>query len=97
MRPPPPLHPWVTRLLFLAGGYVLRWWIADDQSGGAADDVDAPRRRRSRRRVPPPEEELKLVLVVNEGLKMGKGKIGEERTPQLHARKKSAVHAVKSR
>jgi PTH2 family peptidyl-tRNA hydrolase len=52
-------------------------------AGGDAEDVPGPRRpaqgrRPPPRRVTPPSEELRLILVVNEGLKMGKGKTGAQ-------------------
>lgn len=71
------MNKWVTRALFMLGGYVLRWWL--DAGATTEDGAESPRpaRRAPRRRVPPPQEELKLVLVVNDSLKMGKGKIGK--------------------
>lgn len=77
MLPLRPMNKWVTRALFMLGGYALRWWLDVEET--RQDDADSPRSvsRAPRRRPPPPREELKLVLVVNDSLKMGKGKIGE--------------------
>lgn len=75
MRAMPPFNEWVIRAVFLVSGYVLRWWLVDSgQAQWASDSINAPRYRRtmSARAT----EELKLVLVVNDDLKMGKGKIG---------------------
>ena len=82
MRPIPPLNKWVVRSLYLLGGYVLKWWLSAEEaraSAGSDDEQSAPssRLKASRRRPPPPAEELKLVLVVNDSLKMSKGKIGK--------------------
>lgn len=74
------MNKWVTRALFILGGYVLRLWL--DSKVSTEDNAGSPRhgrRRALRRRPPPPQEELKLVLVVNDSLKMGKGKIGKRK------------------
>lgn len=61
-------------------GWLLRWLV--ERAAAAGDDVDSegegPRVHRRRHRVPAPREELKMVLVVNDELKMGKGKIGAQ-------------------
>lgn len=82
MRPIPPLNPWVTKALFFFGGYVLRWW-ASDVAGKDDGEAQWATQRQARKprpaaRAPPPTEELKLVLVVNDSLKMGKGKTGAQ-------------------
>ncbi len=62
----------------MLGGYALRWWL--DAESAAPDDAESPRparRRAPRRRPPTPVEELKLVLIANDSLKMGKGKLGK--------------------
>jgi hypothetical protein len=74
------MNKWVTRALFMLGGYVLRWWLDAEASAQQDDGAESPRpaRRAPRRRPPTPAEELKLVLIVNDSLKMGKGKIGKK-------------------
>ncbi|GAB4821988.1 hypothetical protein N2152v2_009034 [Parachlorella kessleri] len=71
---------WLTR--FVPGvllGIALKW-LADQQQVGKADD-DGKASASSFRGVehtPAPREELKMVLVVNDELRMGKGKIGAQ-------------------
>lgn len=43
-----------------------------DESGAAPKNQSTPQGQ-----VPPAEEEIRMALVVNDGLKMGKGKIGK--------------------
>ena len=69
------MNPWATRIAFFLGGFALKWMF--EVTDAADGDGAAPRTRRARSAQPPPAEELKLVLVVNDALKMGKGKIGE--------------------
>ena len=76
MQSLPLRNKWAINALFFAAGYVLRLWLGAEQYASSEDDSPRPARRASRRRPPPPTEELKLVLVVNDALKMGKGKIG---------------------
>jgi hypothetical protein len=71
------MNKWLTRALFILGGYALRWWLNDKLATEAGAESPRPARRTPRRRPPKPQEELKLVLVVNDSLKMGKGKIGK--------------------
>jgi len=76
-----PVNPWLSRALLFLGGYFLRWWIAGIGPESSDNESHAARPRQARKqssiRPPPPQEELKLVLVVNDSLKMGKGKIGK--------------------
>lgn len=74
----PLLSPWISRGLWFLGGYILSLWASNAKDGDEDEDLRiATRRQKTVRRPPPPAEELKLVLVVNDSLKMGKGKIGE--------------------
>lgn len=78
MRPIPPPNKWVVRVAWMLAGYALKWRLGEGEREPASEeDSPRPARRAARRRVPPPAEELKMVLVVNDSLKMGKGKIGE--------------------
>ena len=75
--PIPPLNKWVVRALYAAGGFVLNLWLmAAHPDSSEKDEYQTSRRRAPRQQAPAPTEELKLVLVVNDSLKMGKGKIG---------------------
>ena len=76
MLPLRPMNKWVTRALYMLGGYALRWWLDVEEARQEAAESPRSVSRAPRRRPPPPREELKLVLVVNDSLKMGKGKIG---------------------
>ncbi len=49
----------------------------DDEEGAGRGAAPRPRARRPAHAAAHPTEELKMVLVVNAELKMGKGKIGE--------------------
>ncbi|PSC72483.1 Peptidyl-tRNA hydrolase mitochondrial [Micractinium conductrix] len=54
-------------------------WETDDEDGaGSGGAPAARRRRRPSHAAAHPTEELKMVLVVNDELKMGKGKIGAQ-------------------
>lgn len=81
-----PINPWLTRGACLALGYLLGWLSQHGASGQVDDEYSdsedeqqpaAGRRRAAGAAVRMPAEELKMVLVVNDELKMGKGKIGE--------------------
>ena len=78
---------WAERGICVALGILVSWWIRgasreDNYETGADSDegeeVRSGRRRRTvgSRLAAAPTEELKMVLVVNDELKMGKGKIG---------------------
>lgn len=77
MQSLPAVNKWVLNALFFAAGYALKFWLSPVEGISEDGESPAPARRASRRRTPPPLEELKLVLVVNDALKMGKGKIGK--------------------
>jgi hypothetical protein len=70
-----PLDKWVQLFACFLGGYFLRWWVGvedKDISNASASSWALT----SPVGVPPPREELKLALICNGSLAMGKGKIG---------------------
>lgn len=64
----------------------MKWWLDEEAKRSSESEIDdqglkqarLSSGRKSRPAVPRAEEELKMVLVVNDELKMGKGKIGAQ-------------------
>ncbi|KAI3427923.1 hypothetical protein D9Q98_006315 [Chlorella vulgaris] len=100
------MNPWLGRGLSLAVGVVLGWLAGrkadlfggDEYASDASEDPVPRPRRRPGAAAPSSREELKMVLVVNGELRMGKGKIGAQcahaavgAVERLHERSQTAA------
>mmetsp|Transcript_13823 Transcript_13823/g.24184 ORF Transcript_13823/g.24184 Transcript_13823/m.24184 type:complete len:171 (+) Transcript_13823:85-597(+) len=70
-------------IIQVLGGFALGFWARGlaEKKGRKANSSEGIKKtlpKKSAAIVPRPKEELKMVLCVNEGLKMGKGKIGAQ-------------------
>jgi hypothetical protein len=72
----PTSEEWAVRSLWFLGGVIFKWLLDISFSTSTTDQQKHTFDRNALGRHSYSTEELKLVLVVNDDLKMGKGKIG---------------------